>query len=104
MTLVDDVRTVCQRLALHGWADLLGQHGLDITAPNLAEELAKELPGIRRDFPGFEDFAIDGKRGIEPGVRPGCPARSLVFYTLTFTPDGQIRRGGCKFHGTRLNA
>ena len=78
MTLIDDVRTVCRRLAPHGWADLLAQHGLDITAPNLAEELARELTGIRRDLPGFEDFAMEGGRGIEPG----SPARSLLFHAL----------------------
>jgi hypothetical protein len=78
MTLIDDVQTVCHRIAPHGWADLLGQHGLDITAPNLAEELTRELPDIRRDFPGFEDFAMEGKRGIEPGR----PARSLLFHAL----------------------
>ena len=71
MTLIDDVQTVCRRLAPQGWADLLAKHSLDITAPNLAEELARELPDIRRDLPGFEDFAMEGKRGIEPG----CPAR-----------------------------
>jgi hypothetical protein len=78
MTLIDDVQTVCRRLAPHGWADLLAQHGLDITAPNLAEELARELTAIRRDLPGFEDFAMEGKRGIEPG----SPARSLLFHAL----------------------
>jgi hypothetical protein len=78
MALIDDVQTVCHRLAPHGWADLLGQHGLDITASNLAEELARELPGIRRDLPGFEDFAMEGERGIEPGR----PARSLLFHAL----------------------
>ncbi len=78
MALIDDVQTVCRRLAPHGWADLLGEHGLDITASNLAEELAKELPAIRRDLPGFEDFAMEGERGIEPGR----PARSLLFHAL----------------------
>jgi hypothetical protein len=34
----------------HGWADLLARHDLDITAPNLAEELARELTAIRRDL------------------------------------------------------
>jgi hypothetical protein len=78
MALIDDVQTVCHHLAPHGWADLLGQHGLDITASNLAEELARELQGIRRDLPGFEDFAMEGERGIEPGR----PVRSLLFHAL----------------------
>src|ERR671910_3193676 len=89
MTLVDDVRTVCQRLALHGWADLLAQHGLDITAPNLAEELARELTSIRRDLPGFEDFAMEGRRGIEPGR----PARSLLYHALA-SPNVVVGAGG----------
>ena len=78
MALIDDVRAVCRRLGPHGWADLLLQHGLDITARNLAEELRKELPGVRRNVPGFEDFAMEGNRGIEPGR----PARSLLFHAL----------------------
>src|SRR5215204_6551853 len=78
MALIDDVQAVCRRLAPHGWADLLAQHGLDITSPNLAAELARELPEIRRDVPGFEDFAMEGERGIEPGR----PARSLLFHAL----------------------
>jgi hypothetical protein len=78
MTLIDEVQTVCRRLAPQGWADLLAQHGLDITAPNLAEELARELPDIRRDLPGFEDFAMEGRFGIEPGR----PARSLLYHAL----------------------
>ena len=80
MTSVDDVRTVCKRLASHGWADLLGQHGLDITAPNLAEELAKELPGIRRHFLGFDDFPIEGKCGSRArpsGSQPAVPRSHL---------------------------
>ena len=78
MTLIADVQTVCRRLAPHGWTDLLARHDLDITAPNLAEEFARELTAIRRDLPGFEDFAMEGKRGIEPGR----PARSLLFHAL----------------------
>jgi hypothetical protein len=78
MALIDDVQAVCRRLAPHGWADLLAQHDLNITAPNLAAELARELPEIRRDLPGFEDFAMEGERGIEPGR----PARSLLYHAL----------------------
>jgi hypothetical protein len=43
MALIDDVQDVCRRLAPHGWAGLLAEHGLDITAPDLAEELAKDV-------------------------------------------------------------
>jgi hypothetical protein len=78
MALIDDVRAVCQRLGPHGWAGLFAAHGLDINAPSLELELARELPGIRRDLKGFEDFALEGKRGIEPGH----PARSLLYHAL----------------------
>jgi len=78
MALIDDVQAVCRRLAPQGWADLLAQHDLNITSPNLAAEIARELPEIRRDVPGFEDFAMEGERGIEPG-RPAC---SLLFHAL----------------------
>jgi hypothetical protein len=89
MTLIDDVQTVCRRLAPQGWADLLAQHNLDITASNLAEELARELPNIRRDLPGFEDFAMEGRRGIEPGR----PARSLLYHALA-SPNVVSGAGG----------
>jgi hypothetical protein len=54
------------------------QHGLDITAEDLKKELLKELPSINRQIEGFEDFAIEGKRGIEPGN----PSRSLLFHAV----------------------
>lgn len=78
MALIDEVKQVCDRLAPQGWQNLLLQHGLDITATNLQQELAKELPTINRNLPGFTDFAADGIRGIEPG----SPARSLLYHAL----------------------
>jgi hypothetical protein len=78
MTLIEQVKQVCARLAPYGWAELFNLHGLDITASNLAQELSKPLPGIRRDIQGFEDFALEGTRGIEPGH----PARSLLYHAL----------------------
>jgi hypothetical protein len=78
MALIDDVKAVCARLAPYGWADLFRLHGLDITAADLAKELARPLTGIRRDVQGFEDFALDGTRGIEPGR----PAWSLLYHAL----------------------
>lgn len=78
MALIDDVKTLCNRLAPHGWRELLRLHGLDITAADLEQELAKNLPNIRRDLKGFEDFASEARRGIEPGN----PARSLLFHAL----------------------
>ena len=78
MPLIQDLQQICNNLAPKGWRDLLLPHGLDITATDPAAELAKDLPSIRRDLPGFEDFAIEGRRGIEPGK----PARSLLFHAL----------------------
>ncbi|HWU09030.1 MAG TPA: hypothetical protein VN520_22050 [Streptomyces sp.] len=78
MALLDEVRAVCGRLARHGWADLLAAHGLDIDARDLGAELARPLTGIDRDVPGFEDFAAEGNRGVEPGI----PARSLLLHAL----------------------
>lgn len=78
MPLIEDVKRVCDRLAPLGWRDLLLAHGLDITATNLKQEFTKELPNINRNISGFEDFAGEGKRGIEPGN----PARSLLFHAF----------------------
>ncbi|MBY0015190.1 MULTISPECIES: hypothetical protein [Bacillus cereus group] len=78
MFLIDEVKQICNRLANHGWRDLLLQHGLDIKADNLEEVLRKELFSINRDVKGFEDFSIEGKRGIEPGQ----PSRSLLYHAL----------------------
>lgn len=78
MTLLDEVRDVCTRLAPHGWAELMAAHGLDLTAADLSSELAKPLPGMDRSIPGFEDFALEGQRGIEPGD----PDRSLLYHAL----------------------
>jgi hypothetical protein len=79
--LIAGVEGVCRRLAQHGWRDLLlrvTSNELDLASSNLAGELAKKLTTIRRDLPGFEDFAAEGQRGIEPGN----PARSLLFHAL----------------------
>ncbi len=78
MVLKDEVKKICNRLAPHGWRDLLLEHGLDITADNLGDELLKELSSIKRNIDGFTDFAEEGKHGIEPGN----PARSLLFHAL----------------------
>lgn len=76
--LIDNVTEVCRRLAGKGWAKLLDKHDLDIRARDLEAELARELPHIDRTVPGFEDFAFEGRRGIEPGH----PARSLLYHAL----------------------
>src|SRR5918998_3219413 len=76
-SLIAQAEAVCHRLASSGWADLLARHGLNIRAPDLRTELLREL-AVDRSAPGFEDFALEGRRAIEPGD----PARSLLFHTL----------------------
>ncbi|HLL70154.1 MAG TPA: hypothetical protein VK363_01900 [Pyrinomonadaceae bacterium] len=78
MALIDQVKAACQRLASHGWSDLLLAHGLDITKANLAHELARTLPGIKRSVKGFEDFALEGRKGVTPGQ----PAQSLLYHAF----------------------
>lgn len=77
MAQIGEVKAACARLADMGWQSLLKRHGLDITKIDLAGELARELP-IDRSIPGFEDFALAGKRGVEPGM----PAASLLYHAL----------------------
>ncbi|MED3025637.1 MULTISPECIES: hypothetical protein [Bacillus cereus group] len=77
IALREQVKQICARLAPHGWGDLFWKHNLDITASNLEEELEKELD-INRTIKGFEDFSLEGKRGIESGQ----PARSLLYHAL----------------------
>ncbi|MDQ3974606.1 MAG: hypothetical protein M3276_09815, partial [Actinomycetota bacterium] len=78
MTLLDEVAALCARLAPAGWGDLLARHGLDLAADDLAGELVRQLAGIDRRVPGFEDFAAEGRRAIEAGR----PARSLLYHAL----------------------
>lgn len=93
MTLIDDVTKVCRRLAPKGWGKLFAAHGLNIdlaTPAALAKELGRNVPQIDRTLRGFEDFAADGRRGIEPGA----PAMSLLYHALASpnvlnTPDGK---------------
>jgi hypothetical protein len=80
-SLIDQVTTVCERLASEGWRDLLlavSHDELDIAAADLSAMLSQPLSQIERTVPGFEDFALEGTRGIEPG----SPARSLLFHAL----------------------
>ena len=89
MALIDDVKKICDRLAPHGWAALLREHGLDITAADLKQELGRKLSSIKRSVKGFEDFALEGERGIEPGH----PARSLLYHALA-SPNVLTRADG----------
>lgn len=77
MTLISDVQLACSRLAQDGWRPLLLQHGLDITAVDLQQELGRPLQ-VDRAVPGFEDFSPAGLRGIEAGK----PAGSLLYHAF----------------------
>lgn len=87
MALIDDVGAICGRLVAAGWADLFRHHGLDIDQADLETELLRELPGIDRSLPGFEDFRTDGVRGVEPGD----PSRSLLYHALA-SPAVRVNR------------
>jgi hypothetical protein len=84
--LFAELAAICRRLAGSGWHGLLLHHGLDLLAANLESELEKPL-AIDRKCAGFEDFAHEGCRGIEPGR----PELSLLFHVLASPlvhPDG----------------
>jgi hypothetical protein len=88
-TLIERVRRLCEKLTDSGWGDLFKAHGLNIRASDLRAELLRPLDGIDRRIAGFQDFAYEGSRGIEPGR----PAQSLLYHALaspqvTQTPDG----------------
>src|SRR5947209_12600094 len=78
VSLLSGVEAAVKRLGPLGWTALLKHHGVDLTAKDLASELSKPLTRIDRSFPGFEDFAREGVRGIEPGA----PAASLLFHAF----------------------
>src|SRR3954452_19662803 len=78
--LIVQLEALCRRLAPLGWQKMLLAvtiGALDITAPDLACELAKPV-AIDRTYPGFGDFALAGNRGIEPGQ----PNESLLYHAL----------------------
>lgn len=93
MALLNDLAQILSRLAPRGWAALLQQHagGLDITKPKaqLAAELARQLTGIDREHPGFEDLSTGARRAIEPGI----PARSVLYHALA-SPDVHPLKAG----------
>jgi hypothetical protein len=67
--------------------DVAGLDISQISAAALARELARPLKRIDRQARGFQDFAAEGKRGIEPGK----PARSLLFHALAAPGAGRGR-------------
>jgi hypothetical protein len=79
--LIDSVAAACNRLAPLGWRsmmlDVTGGE-LDITAPDLRAQLLKTLAHIDRNYPGFGDFDVAGKRGIEAGR----PDQSLLYHAF----------------------
>ena len=92
-TLIERVQKAYKRLARHGWEALFRAHGLDLRAADLKSELLRPLDTIDRTIPGFQDFALEGSRGIEPGR----PAHSLVYHAfaspqVTAAPDGSPLR------------
>jgi hypothetical protein len=81
MSRIDKVQRICRSLARRGWMEVFQGHGLDITASNLRSALSRNLK-IDREQPGFSDFCLKGRRGVEPGD----PALSLLYHALA-SPD-----------------
>ncbi|WP_375769826.1 hypothetical protein NR798_02770 [Archangium gephyra] len=82
MALIDRVKTLCDRLAGHGWADRLSPFGLDITAATpaaLATQLARAVQQPSGgNLEGFEDFAFR----TAAGIKPASPSKSLLYHAL----------------------
>lgn len=85
MALIDDIKTLCDRLDPLGWRDLLLQasHGaLDIrqsTTADLQAALSADIPQVDRTIPGFTDFCP-----IVParGTSASSLAQSLLYHAL----------------------
>lgn len=87
MALKNEVFAICQQLKQSGWAGLLleatgghGATGLNIDQPDanaLEAELLKTI-AVDRNFPGFEDFSLEGRQGITPRM----PGRSVLYHAL----------------------
>ena len=88
MSLMDDVKKVCDRLAPLGWKDLLltvTNNALDISQPTTAKlkkALGLPLATIDRTVSGFEDF----HRTANQAITGGRPAHSLLYHALA-SPD-----------------
>ncbi|MDQ3622269.1 MAG: hypothetical protein M3463_07250 [Verrucomicrobiota bacterium] len=104
MPLIDEFKQICDRLDSLGWRDLLlavSGGALDIRQPSAAalkSVLATELSSIDRQLPGFEDFALEGGRGIEPGQ----PARSLLLHALGWEWRAPLGPSRCAWARLRL--
>ena len=94
MTIADDVKTVCDRLALQGWRELLldiSDGELDIsqsTAMNLTNALASPIKTIHRTR-GFEDF----HQFANQGITGGRPSHSLLYHALASPFVHPTRKG-----------
>src|SRR3954466_2450958 len=84
MALIDEVKTVCDRLAPLGWRELLKAAtggSLDIVQASsaaLKAALTAAIPHIDRSLPGLEDFDAAGTRGITASN----PSQSLLYHAL----------------------
>ncbi len=84
MSLIDDVKTICDRLAPRGWRQLLlnvTNNSLDIsqsTAANLSIALTASIPSIKRSVAGFADFNPNGNKAITGGR----PSQSLLYHAF----------------------
>ena len=84
MPLIDQVKSICDRLAPLGWRDLIltvTNNALDISQPTNAKlltALTTALASIDRTKRGFEDFDANGAQAITGGQ----PARSLLYHAL----------------------
>ncbi|MFL9907313.1 hypothetical protein [Paraburkholderia sp. RL17-337-BIB-A] len=80
-SLIDSVRSMCQRLGAAGWREMLLDvtgGAFDMMASDLEEALVKPLPWIDRRFAGFGDFAAAGCAAIQPGQ----PDFSLLYHAF----------------------
>ena len=84
MTLIDDVKTICDRLAPHGWQDLFlaatnGSLNIEqATSEELESALLSPIASIDRSIPGFGDLLEEANRAIEPG----SVAASLLYHAF----------------------
>ena len=92
MALLNQVRTVCERLVDCGWNTVLKLHGLELETAvryddiGLADALVAPLQ-VDRNVPGFRDFTKAGNQAITPGN----PAASLLYHAMASPlvhPDG----------------
>lgn len=72
--IVDDIRVLWQHIQTTSWAAVFQAQGV---VPDVAQ-WHQVAAGVDRQQPGFEDFAPDATRAIEPGD----PAHSLIYHAL----------------------